>query len=199
MAFSSNIAFLGDDTFANNHPVKNSSDNFQEGGAITLFESGISFNGTCNLKDNYALSGGATFSTDSTLHINGNTMIAQNMATQNGGGMYLSNSEINLKQNSTLVIVSNTAAHKGGGVHAISSTIKTISAYIQDFLQGIPFLYTGTRLYFIRNTTERGGGLSIEGTARLYVLKYNVHIFALNSYDTNTTRFIANVLQVQFM
>ena len=133
MAFSSNIAFLGDDTFANNHPVKNSSDNFQEGGAITLFESGISFNGTCNLKDNYALSGGAIFSTDSTRHINGNTMIAQNMATQNGGGMYLSNSEINLKQNSTLVIVSNTAAHKGGGVHAISSTIKIISAYIQDF------------------------------------------------------------------
>ena len=127
VTFDSNITFAGYVMFMNNRPPQNPSVNLQ-GGVITLFESNAFFEGTCNFVDNHASNGGAISSTESKLYISGNATVAQNMATQNRGGVYLYNSEMNVEQKSAFVLFNNTAIHKGGGVHAISSTITTTSA-----------------------------------------------------------------------
>ena len=115
-------------TFVNNTPSQTASGDFQEGGAITLFQSNVFFDGVCNLEYNRAESGGAIHSTDSKLYVNGDVTIARNTATGNGGGVYLSTSELNCQQESTLVLLNNTASHKGGGLHTISSSIKAASS-----------------------------------------------------------------------
>ena len=189
--FDSNITFAGYVMFANNHPPQNPSVNFQEGGAITLFQSNAFFDGTCNFVDNHALNGGAISSTESKFYVSGNATVAQNMATQNGGGVYLSNSEMNLQQKSTFVLFNNTAIHKGGGVHAISSTITTTSAYT-EIIGRSELIYAGSRLYFTQNTAQRGGGLSLEGSTKFYVLKYNL-IHIIQTLGFNSTIFTANV------
>ena len=55
--------------------------NIQGGGAITLFQSNVFFDGECNLEHNHAKNGGAIHSTDSKLYVNGNVTIAHNTAT----------------------------------------------------------------------------------------------------------------------
>ena len=186
VAFNSNITFMGYARFENNQPPQTITGDFQEGGAITLFQSNIFFDGSCNLEHNLAENGGAILSTESKLYVNGNVTIAHNTATRNGGGVYLSTSELNCQQKSTFVLFNNTAVHKGGGLHATGSSIKATSAI--SWLQ-----YTGTRINFTNNAAERGGGLSLEANAKLYVLKYD----AIDDYyyidtNVNTTIFTAN-------
>ena len=184
VAFNSNITFTGYATFVNNTPSQTVSDDFQEGGAITLFHSNVFFDGECNLEHNHAKNGGAVHSTESKLYVNGDVTIAQNTATGNGGGVYLSTSELNCQQKSIFVLWNNTASHKGGGLHAISSSIKAFSssstyAYIVN---------TGTRIKITGNTAERGGGLSLEANAKLYILD-NTDLYTIYA---NTTTFAAN-------
>ena len=100
VAFNSNVTFNGYTTFVNNQPSQTVSDDFQEGGAITLFQSNVFFDGECNLEYNHAENGGAIHSTESRLYVNGNVTIAHNIATGNGGGVYLSTSELNCQQES---------------------------------------------------------------------------------------------------
>ena len=188
VAFNSNITFTGYATFVNNTPSQTVSGDFQEGGAITLFQSNIFFDGECNLEHNHAENGGAIHSTESKLYVNGDVTIAHNTATGNGGGVYLSTSELNCQQESTLVLLNNTASHKGGGLHAISSSIKAVSS-IQYMMI---ILYTGARINIIGNTAERGGGLSLEANAKLYILKYDYIISIYDIGDFNTTTFTAN-------
>ena len=97
MAFNSNITLMGYIEFVHNlQPQRSlSPDNFQEGGAITLFQSIVLFDGMCSLQNNQAENGGALLSTESKLYINGKVTIAYNTATRNGRGVYLSNSELN--------------------------------------------------------------------------------------------------------
>ena len=197
VAFNSNITFMGYARFENNQPPQTITGDFQEGGAITLFQSNIFFDGSCNLEHNLAENGGAILSTESKLYVNGDVTIAHNTATRNGGGVYLSTSELNCQQKSTFVLFNNTAVHKGGGLHAIGSSIKATSTFTS--LQ-----YTGTRINFTNNEAERGGGLSLEANAKLYVLKYDViyYYYYYNNgsgiiristtTDTNTTIFTAN-------
>ena len=54
VAFNSNITFTGYATFVNNTPSQTVSGDFQEGGAITLFQSNVFFDGVCNLEYNHA-------------------------------------------------------------------------------------------------------------------------------------------------
>ena len=191
VAFNSNITFTGYATFVNNTPSV--SGDFQEGGAITLFQSNVFFGGECNLEHNHAENGGAIHSTESKLYVNGDVTIAHNTATGNGGGVYLSTSELNCQQESTLVLLNNTASYKGGGLHAISSSIKATSSN-----NGYPeYVYTGSRINITGNAAKRGGGLSLEGNAKLYILKYDSYvIYHYNIFsiynDTNTTIFTAN-------
>ncbi|MCG8621137.1 MAG: hypothetical protein MJE68_03910, partial [Proteobacteria bacterium] len=161
VAFNSNINFTGYATFVNNQPSQTVSGDFQEGGAITPFHSNVFFDGECNLEYNHAENGGAIHSTESKLYVNGDVTIAHNTATGNGGGVYLSNSELNCQQESYFELRNNIAMNKGGGLHAIGSSIKAASSY------------TGARIDIVRNAAERGGGLSLEANAKLYILKYN--------------------------
>ena len=124
---------------------------FQEGSAITLFQSNLYFNRACTLEYDHTKSGGAIHSTESKLYFNGN--VTNNTAARNGGGVYLSTSELNCQQNSTFLLINNTAVNKGGGLHAISSSIKATS----DFTR-----YTGTKINLTNNVANRGGGLSLE-------------------------------------
>ena len=94
MAINSNITFISNTNFVNNQPPQTASDNFQEGGAITLFQSNAFFDGTCLLEHNHAENGGAILSTESKLYVYGNVTLAHNAATSNGGGVYLSTSEL---------------------------------------------------------------------------------------------------------
>ena len=186
VAFNSNITFTGYVTFVNNTPSQTVSDDFQEGGAITLFQSSIFFDGECNnLEHNHAENGGAIHSTESKLYVNGDVTIAHNTATGNGGGVYLSISELNCQQESILFL-NNIASHKGGGLHAIGSSIKAAS-----FNNGYPqYVYTGARINITGNAAEKGGGLSLEANAKFYILKYERYNDDDN--DFNTTTFTAN-------
>ena len=185
VAFNSNVTFIGNVTFVNNIPPQTASGDFQEGGAITLIQSNIFFDGECNLEHNHAENGGAIHSTDSKLYVNGDVSIAHNTATGNGGGVYLSTSELNCQQKSIFVLWNNTASYyKGGGLHAISSSIKAISSNINQR----QYIYTGARINITGNAAERGGGLSMEANAKLYILKYVDDI----DDGTNTISFTAN-------
>ena len=81
MAFNSNITFTGYAAFVNNTPSQTVSGDFQEGDAITLFQSNVFFDGVCNLEHNHAENGGAIHSADSKLYVNCNVTIAHNTAT----------------------------------------------------------------------------------------------------------------------
>ena len=185
MAFNSNITFTGYATFVNNTPSQTVSGDFPEGGAISLFQSNVFFDGECNLEHNHAENGGAIHSTDSKLYVNGDVTIAHNTATGNGGGVYLSTSELNCQQESALVLLNNIASHKGGGLHAISSSIKAASSIANG-------QYTGARLNITGNAAKRGGGLSLEANAKLYILKYDFYFYYYDDNDFNTTTFTAN-------
>ena len=194
MAFNSNITFNGYATFVNNQPSQTVSGDFQEGGAITLLQSNVFFDGACNFEHNHAENGGAIHSTESKLYVNGDVTVAHNTATGNGGGIYLSTSELNCQQESYFGLHNNTAVRKGGGLHAIGSSIKAVSSLVLNYKQLLywpQYIYTGARIDIRRNTAERGGGLSLEANAKLYILKYN---YKLNFYDAdfNATIFTAN-------
>ena len=185
VAFNSNITFVGYARFVNNQPSQTASGDFQEGGAITIFQSNAYFDGACNLERNYAENGGAIHSSESKLYVNGNVTIAHNTATGNGGGVYLSNSELNCQQKSNFELFKNSAVHKGGGLHAISSSIKTTLSFL--WIRS----YTGARFYFTGNAANRGGGLSLEANAKLYILKFD-KVYQGNHDNTNTITFTAN-------
>ena len=52
--------------------------------------------------------------------------------------------------------------------------------------------YTGTRIIFRSNSAERGGGITLEANAKIYILKYDL-LFTNNVFlDTHTILFIAN-------
>ena len=188
VAVNSNITFMGYARFVTNQPPQTTTDDFQEGGAITLLQSNVFFDGTCMLEHNHAKNGGAIHSTESKLYVTGNVTIAHNTATRNGGGVYLSaTSELNCQQKSTFVLFNDTAVQKGGGLHAISSSIKATSTVTTSGQ------YAGARINFIRNIAKRGGGLSLEANAKFHILKRDYTTENFNDADnTNTTIFTAN-------
>lgn len=157
VAFTSNITLKGNVKYSNNQQSITTTD-LQEGGAITLIQSNAYLDGTCKFECNHAENGGAILSIDSKLYVNGNVSVAHNVANRNGGGIYLTESDLECLNKSTLNLFNNTAKHKGGGLHAISSFIKDISV-----LQATQ-VDTAT-LKFTNNIAERGGGLSLEANA----------------------------------
>ena len=177
--------FKGNTTFVNGKPVRPSetTSSFQEGGAITAFQSNIFFEGQSTLMYNSAISGGAIYATASKIFIQGNTTIVNNTATYSGGGIYLYQSEMNCKRQSILTLLSNGAAEKGGGIHAISSII--MAEYDIDIKQ-----YSGSKIEVIDNRAgTAGGGICLEVNSKINILN-------VNKYDSSeaqyTLEFIAN-------
>ena len=149
--FTGNISFIGID---NRQPKAPS--------ALYIIQSIVSFDGNCTFMYNAAVSGGAIHAAESRIDVNGELVVANNTALENGGGIYLYRSDFNCRISSTIKMVSN-YAHRGGGLHAISATIKV--TYIRDNYPD------RASLYFITNNSTDGGGVYLEANAKLLVLK----------------------------
>ena len=159
LAIDTTVNFTGFNLFDNCTTPHISRTNFEEGGALTAFQSMVYFEGITTFHNNQAQSGGAVHLTESVLNILGITLISHNTAARNGGGVYLSLSEVVCQPNSSLRLENNNASRQGGGLHAVGSSIK-ISIIANETLVNVE-----------DNVAERGGGLSFNSNAKLYVLK----------------------------
>ena len=170
IAHYSSVTFKSFTSFSGGFPLKtNEIILYQEGGAITGFQSNIFLEGKCTFKNNRAENGGAIYTTQSKVNVLGRVYLRNNSATGSGGGIYLYQSELNCQKESTLNFSGNTASQKGGGVHAISSFIKV------NF-NASGGSYTGSSVYFIENRAMRGGGVSLEMSSYiLYILRDNTN------------------------
>ena len=121
------------------------------GGALHLYRSTLtSSSSTFLATENGARNGGAVYATDSDLQISSLIEIRNNLASESGGGLYLMKSILELRGYDTYII-NNTANLIGGGLHASNSTV----------------MINGT-VQFTNNRAQNGGGISMEGTDRLY-------------------------------
>ena len=187
VAYNSNITFMGAVKISNNKQSQTITvGNMQEGGALTLVQSNIYIDGTCKFEYNHGENGGAILSIENKLYVNGNVTVVHNTA-RNGGGAYLRDSELNCQDRSTLLFLNNSATHKGGGVHAISSFIKTVS----DPPMQWP-VDTAPSLFFTNNIAEKGGGLSLEANAKLYIDKFLILVGGISFGYRYGTVFLAN-------
>ena len=127
-------------------------------GAFTSFLSRATLYGVWVLMHNEAVIGGAILATESKWFMYGELLLANNTAVDSGGGAYFYQSELNCKNHSILRLLDNLATKKGGGIHAISSLISVD-------------ISTGSSVHFIKNNAFKGGGICLENSAKLYVLK----------------------------
>ena len=160
MVFNTNVTFEGLVIFRNNHQPADSP-NERTGGAITLFQSTITFlSDACIFEDNTAINGGAIHSSQSKLFIEGTIMSVNNSANKNGGSMYLDQSELVCGSRSGLTILNSTAAESGGGIHAVSTIIK---------------MNASSNVTLCNNSAANGGALSLKTNSKVYVLKYTIN------------------------
>ena len=125
-----------------------------KGGAITSFQSTVTFTGKISLFNNQAIDGGAILATGSTIMMYGDTAIAYNNATNgSGGGISLQQSDLEIKG---VCNISSNHAMRGGGIHATSSTVT---------------IYESGSLQFMDNSAINGGGIYLEVNPRIYFLK----------------------------
>ena len=169
IAHYSSVTFKTSTYFIGGSPLKtNKVILYQEGGAITGFQSNIFLDGKCIIRNNHAENGGAIYTTQSKINVLGRVNLRKNSATGSGGGIYLYQSELNCKKESILEFNRNNATQNGGGVHAISSLIK-LNFNASD---GV---YTGSSIRFIENRATKGGGASLEMSAYIYILRDNAN------------------------
>ena len=153
--FNGNLKISRQSKFENCvEPPNKTSLTLHEGGAVTSFQSTVTFDGETSLMNNKASQGGAILATESKLMLYGTTTIANNTATDSsGGGVSLQQSDLGIKG---ICFISDNYAVRGGGVHAKGSAIT---------------VYEQGSLLFIRNSAENGSGLYLEVNPKLYILK----------------------------
>ena len=139
----------------------------KEGGTITAVQCEIKFDGISLLTKGHAEHGGALKAIESKIHVYGTVTIANNTATDAGGGMYLYHSELICWKNSALKIMKNAAREKGGGISATGSAIKVKSSQTNKSLSS---------LYFDSNEAMNGGGLFLEMDSKVYIFKSKINI-----------------------
>ena len=191
-AVNSNIHIRNNTVFVNCSSLINNRTTFQEGGAITAFQSETVFSGSSVMIDNSAQHGGALYVSESKLRVHGKLSIMKNAATNTGGGIYLYQSEVNCKAGSILRLSWNTAQGKGGGIHAVSSAIKVdfLGKHITYISGRVTSYYNGSTLYFINNKASEGGGMYMEVNAKIYILKEEKVRYHIS---TTTLTFIGNL------
>ena len=185
-----NLTFSGTVTVAGGSPqlkLTNAKEEitFLEGGAITAIQANVAIEGVCSLGSNYAESGGALYASESRVHIYGEMIIAHNVATDSGGGIYLHQSGLTCYSQCTLELVNNTSGYKGGGIYATSSFFSAENeAWVTFKENGANFA---------------GGGIYLEESSKLYVLmvsedigKVDVMIFTSNSADFGGAVYVAD-------
>jgi predicted outer membrane repeat protein len=124
------------------------------GGAIFATRSQLTFsNGSYELVENQAEYGGAISIRASklVLEVNRGTLfsVSGNLATQHGGGLYITMSVI-IAKGHTSYITKNQASNNGGGIYASSSSI---------IIEG--------EIHLISNEAENGGAISLERYTKL--------------------------------
>ena len=162
VTLNSNIT-LTDSMFINNSQTQSTTEGFQEGGSITLFQSMLYFDGFLKLKNNHAENGGAIHSAMSRIYVRYVTFITHNTADNNGGGIYLSNSELKCEEGCHLTLFNNIAGYKGGGIHVISLLIEITTA------EESYYHLVSTFMHIMGNKAKFGGGISFEANAKLYI------------------------------
>ena len=174
-AFNSNISFSGCSLFKACFTPKNTTAAFKEGGALTVYQTTLNFQGEHRFENNHAEIGGAILGTESEIYVSkkANVAVVSNNAKKSGGGLYLSQSELFHLQESSLMIYNNTACAKGGGIHAASSSMKlTVTGSKDTDERGdIIEVYRGAMLNIAGNTAQYGGGVFLEGYSKLILLK----------------------------
>jgi predicted outer membrane repeat protein len=124
----------------------------KSGGALSLIKGQLTFSGGNNtIVRNQANDGGAIYISNSELllRMNSLTNVTGNLATRNGGGLYLMGSEMNI-EGDAFYVTDNRANRKGGGIHMANSAIVSKGA-----------------IHFVSNEAENGGGISLERNAKL--------------------------------
>ena len=101
---------------------------------LMIHLSNIVFNGISIITNNQAERGGAIFFSETRVFLHGETIIDNNTATLEGGGLNLYKSELNCLENSTLIIYGNKAGSDGGGISAWSSSIFVTDDFVQKLL-----------------------------------------------------------------
>ena len=162
--FNSTLTFVGNGNsrFDNSREklIAGDESTSQEGGVITSFQSTVIFarESKTQFLNNQARDGGAILAIESTILMYGETIIANNsiatLANRRGGGISLKQSRLEIKGKCNLA---DNSAMRRGGIHATSSTIAV----------HIPI---GT-LQIIDNFAELGGGMYLELSSKLYILK----------------------------
>ena len=161
---SSEVIFDGNCKIQHSAKMKNKSKSkdqlvLAEGGALTVLQSTVIFNGLSSLTNNEAENGGAILAHGSKIVLNGDISIERNSASHgNGGGISLYQSIFEIKGNCT---VFNNKAMNGGGIYASSSYLSVF----QD--DGI--------LYLTKNSAINGGGMYLQTNPNLYLMKYTTY------------------------
>ena len=174
----SNITLNGHTTFVSCSQFENVYSSIPEylphyGGALVTFQSNVIFNGVCEMKENYAKKGGAIYATQSKLHVNGELSVTNNRAANNGGGIYLHQSELICNLGSTTEILENHATGSGGGIYAVSSFIKVTAKVFYSQNQPMSLVREKAALRFLENTAAQGGGLSLNTDSKLYIIEHH--------------------------
>ena len=149
------VTFSGKSVFTNNtgNPL-NSTSEFSEGGALTLYHSTVEFTDITTMMHNQADSGGAITAFFSIMNLQGDTTLEHNAATSSGGAIYAYKTNFNVMDK--VNITGNIAHEKGGGMHATNTTT-TVSARAV--------------LSFRENSAKRGGGVHFEEYSKLHIVK----------------------------
>ena len=151
----SSIIFSGNLTFEQcMEPPNKTLSTLQEGGALTTFQSDIIFTGESHFLKNTAREGGAILAIGSRISLQGPTLIGNNTATVNGGGVSLQQSRLEVQESYT--VISGNYAMRGGGLHAASSTV---------------IVYQQATLQIIHNFAENGSGMYLKESPQINVLK----------------------------
>ena len=154
---TSTMHFIGHTSIIRCSAIKSE---ISEGGALTVFQSIVSIEGSVIMSNNSASKGGAMNLVESRVLMNGkNLSINYNTAEDRGGGIYMYESSIDGRNASTLTLKGNIGRVRGGGIHAIGSTIN-----IYDDNEN-------TKLYLFENSAREGGGICFEDNSKFYLIK----------------------------
>ena len=156
--FNSNLTIIGFTNFANcadpelYHRFKWFD---SQGGAITSILSNVQFKGKTQLLNNKAVSGGAILAFESTVSISSPIIIADNQALNNGGGISLHYSKLEIAGVRLDCTVSCNNATRGGAIHGIGSMIIVNQPSI---------------VHIINNSAVNGSGLYFEGNTKFEIM-----------------------------
>ena len=174
-AFNSNISFSGCTKFFSCSPPVNTIVDFREGGALTLYQTMLSFQGEARFECNHAQIGGAMVAIESLIYLSDQTYmyVINNSASVSGGGLYLAQSELFSLRESTLTISSNSATEKGGGITIVSSLVTCTVTGSQHMDQNENMIekYMGAILNITENTAQKGGAIYLEANSKVTMLK----------------------------